>query len=59
MSSKTVEVVYGKRYRYEIRQEAEGFFSLGPKFHIYRNGEYWKGSYNSLARAVAVAQEAG
>jgi hypothetical protein len=59
MASKTVEVIHGKRYRYEIRQEAESLFSLGAKFHIYRNGEYWKGTYNSLARAVDVAREAG
>lgn len=59
MASKTVEVIYGKRYRYEIRQEAESLFSLGPKFHIYRNGEYWKGSYSSLARAVEAAHNGG
>lgn len=56
MASKTVEVIYGKRYRYEIRRR-EGF--LSPKFTIYRDGRFWKGDYNSLARAVEVAQEDG
>jgi hypothetical protein len=59
MASRTVEVIHGKRHRYEIRQEAESLFSLGPKFHIYRSGEYWKGTYSSLARAVEAARNAG
>jgi hypothetical protein len=56
MASKVIEIIYGKRFKYEVR-EVDGYIS--KKFVIYRNGTRWKGDYNSLSRAVEVAEEAG
>ena len=53
-----VEVVYGKRHKYEIVKTPGGMFG-STSFSIYRDGSYWKGSYNSLARAIDVANDAG
>lgn len=53
MAGKVVETIYGKRHKYEIR-EADTW--LSKKFVIYRDGSRWKGDYNSLSRAVEVAQ---
>lgn len=55
---KTVETIYGKRHKYEIMKSSGGL--LGSiSFSIYRDGSYWKGSYDSFARAVEVAKDAG
>jgi hypothetical protein len=59
MSGKeVVETVYGKRHKYEIIKSPGGLLS-NTSFSIYRDGSYWKGSYDSLARAVEVARDAG
>lgn len=59
MSGKeVVETIYGKRHKYEIIKSPGGFLS-NTSFSIYRDGSYWKGSYDSLARAVEVARDAG
>lgn len=51
-----VEVIYGKYYKYEV-VKTTGLFSA-PSFSIYRDGRYYKGSYSSLAQAVAAANKA-
>lgn len=56
MSGKVIETIYGKNYKYEIIK-SEGF--LSTNFVIHRDGSYWKGTYDSLARAVEVAKDAG
>ncbi len=56
MAGKVVETIYGKRHKYEIRA-ADTW--LTTKFVIYRDGSRWKGDYDSLSRAVEVAQSAG
>jgi hypothetical protein len=52
-----VETVYGKRYKYEIVRSKGMIGSVS--FSIHRDGSHWKGSYDSLARAVEVANDAG
>lgn len=56
MAGRVVETIYGKRHKYEIRA-ADTW--LTTKFVIYRDGSRWKGDYESLSRAVEVAQSAG
>ena len=56
MAGKVVETIYGKRHKYEIRAADT---CLMTKFVIYRDGSRWKGDYDSLSRAVEVAQSAG
>ena len=59
MSDKqVVETVYGKHFKYEIVKSPGGLIS-NTSFSIHRDGKYWKGSYDSLARAVEVARAAG
>lgn len=55
MTNKTVEILYGNRHKYEIREVRDW---LKTKFAIYRDGVRWKGDYDSLARAVEVAKDA-
>jgi hypothetical protein len=50
-----VETIYGKHHRYEIIKNVGWSIS----FSIYRDGKYYKGSYDSLARAVEVARNEG
>jgi len=57
MSDTPIETIYGKRHRYEIMKSDGGFLS-SSSFSIYRDGQYWKGSYDSLAKAVAAAKAA-
>ena len=56
MSKETVETIYGKHHKYEIIQDS-GLMST--KYYVYRDGEYYKGYYDSLAKAVAAARDAG
>lgn len=58
MSGTIIETIFGKRHKYEIRKSEGGFLSSST-FSIYRDGSHWKGSYDSLARAVEVAKAAG
>lgn len=53
-----VEVVYGKHHKYEIVKSPGGLLS-STSISIHRDGSYWKGTYDSLARAVEVARQAG
>lgn len=53
-----VETIYGRHSKYEIVKSPGGLLS-STSYSIYRDGQYWKGSYDSLARAVEVAKAAG
>lgn len=55
MSEKqVVETVHGKLHKYEI-VKSQGGLLTSTTFSIYRDGRYYKGSYSSLADAVAAA----
>ncbi len=58
MTDTVMETVYGKYNKYEIKKSEGGFFS-SPTFHIYRDGKLWGSSYDSLAKAVEAARDAG
>lgn len=55
-SSKVVHVVIGKHYKYEIVQTRSIFETT---YSIHRNGKYHRGSYDSMAKAVAAAEKEG
>jgi hypothetical protein len=58
MSNKeVVEVIYGKYHKYEVVKTTSLLSS--PSFSIYRDGKYFKGSYDSLAAAVEAARREG
>lgn len=58
MSNKeVVEVVYGKRSKFEIYKISKSFG--GYEFVIYKDGDYWKGTFDSLAKAVERAKDEG
>ncbi len=52
MADKLVDTHRGKRHKYEIYRN-EGF--LKPHFVVYRDGEYWKGTFSSLDSAYQAA----
>lgn len=59
MSEKTmVETIYGKYHKFEILREPAGVLT-GPKFWIHRDGKPYRGSFSTLAAAVAAAKEQG
>ena len=59
MGEKTVmETIYGKHHKYEIVKNSGGVLG-SPTYWIYRDGSQYKGSYSSLAAAVAAAQKEG
>lgn len=58
MSKEVVETIYGKRHKFEVVKSPGGILS-STSFSIYRDGSYFKGSYNSLADAVAAAEREG
>jgi hypothetical protein len=51
-----VETIHGKLHKYEIVKTTD---FISTTFSIHRDGKRWKGSYDSLARAVEVARAAG
>jgi hypothetical protein len=53
-----IETIYGKFHKYEIVKSPGGILT-SPSFSIYRDGKYYKGSYASLADAVAAAKREG
>ena len=57
MAKEIVEVVFGKRSKYEIYKVHKPFGCY--EFIIHKDGSYWKGTFDSLANAVARAQDAG
>ncbi len=52
-----VETIYGKRCKFEIEREDQMLGSA--KFRIFRDGEYYKGSYSSLSAAVEAVEREG
>jgi hypothetical protein len=59
MGDKTViETIYGKYNKFEIVKDSSGSWS-GPKFYIYKDGEYYRGSFSSLKDAVEAAKKEG
>jgi hypothetical protein len=57
-SRNVVETVHGKLSKYEV-VKSEGGLMSAPSFAIYKNGAYFKGSYDSLAKAVEAAKASG
>lgn len=57
-NGEVIETIYGKYHKYEIVKESGGVFG-SPKFYIYKDGEYHRGSYSSLRDAVAAAEKEG
>ena len=57
MGKEVAEVVYGKRSKFEIYRVSSSFG--GYEFIIHKDGRYWKGTFDSLAKAVQRAQEEG
>jgi hypothetical protein len=57
MSKKLVEVIHGKRSRFEVYKVAKSFGVA--EFIIHKDGSYWKGVFDSLAAAVRRAQAEG
>lgn len=57
MSKEVVEVVHGKRSKFEIYKVSKSFG--GAEFIIHKDGSYWKGTFDSLATAVQRAEDEG
>jgi hypothetical protein len=57
MSKESVEVIHGRRSKFEIYKVSKSFG--GVEFIIHKDGSYWKGVYDSLAAAVKKAQSEG
>jgi hypothetical protein len=57
MSKKLVETIYGKRSKFDIYEVPKTFG--GKEFIIYKDGDYWKGTFDSLAKAVERAKAEG
>jgi hypothetical protein len=55
MSKTSVEVIYGKRSKFEIFRVSKALG--GYEFDIHKDGKFWKSGYSSLERAVQVARE--
>ncbi len=51
-----VETIYGKHHKYEVTKDTSGFMG---GYNIYRDDQYFKGTYDSLAKAVEVAKDSG
>jgi hypothetical protein len=59
MASKdVVEVIYGKHAKYEVVRIPGGFLT-STEYVIYKNGEYHRGTFKSLAEAVSAARKEG
>ena len=57
MSKKLIETIYGKRSKFEIYAVPKSF---GEKdFIIHKDGSYWKGTFDSLAKAVERVRDEG
>ena len=46
-----IETLYGKQHKYEIVMSLGGIFS-STTYSIYRDGQYFRGSFNSLIQAI-------
>lgn len=56
MANEVVETIYGKYSKFEVVKEPGGVFS-NPKFRIYKDGKYHRGSFSSLHEAVEAAKQ--
>lgn len=56
MSKKLIEVVHGKRSKYEIFRNETAF---GFDFSIYKDGSLWKTGIKDLRHAIEKAKENG
>ena len=52
---KIIETIYGKQNKYEVVRVTKTFG--GYEFYIYKNGDYYRGWYSSLAAAVEAAKK--
>ena len=57
MSKEVVEVIHGRRSKFEIFKVSKPFG--GAEFIIHKDGKYWKGVFDSLAVAVQRAKDEG
>lgn len=57
MADKLVETIYGRRSKFEIYENKKSFG--GVEFVMYKDGSYWKGTFDSLAKAVQRARDEG
>jgi len=57
-SRDVVDTIHGRHSKYEIVRSPAILFG-NPTYAIYKDGKYWKGSYDSRARAVEVARAEG
>lgn len=55
-TKKVIETIYGKFHKYEVVRTDRTFSS---EISLYRDGEYWKGTYSSVEDAVEAARKAG
>lgn len=53
---KVIETVYGKHHKYEVVRVDRTF---STDIVLYRDGEYWKGTYSTVAAAIEAAKKAG
>lgn len=50
-----VHVVWGRHSKFEVvKTPRRGIFE--PTYSIHRDGKYWRGSFDSLAKAVEAAE---
>ena len=54
MSKTSVEVIHGKRSKYEIFRVSKTFG--GYEFDIHKDGRPWKSGYSSLPNAIEAAK---
>jgi hypothetical protein len=54
MTKKLIEVVHGKRSKYEIYRNET---ALGFDFSIHKDGTLWKSGFKDLRNAVEKAKE--
>lgn len=55
MAKALIEVIYGKRSKFEVYKVPLTFG--GAEFIIYKDGSYWKGTFDSLAKAIQRAKD--
>lgn len=53
---KILETIYGRYSKYEIFRRAT---FMGYEFYIYKDGEYWTGTFPSLKAAVQYVKAKG
>ena len=57
MAKELVEVIFGKRSKFEVYKVPQSFG--GAEFIIHKDGSYWKGTFDSLAKAIQRAKDEG